>query len=187
MSKGRVLFEPDALWRDKAACATPENKQKYFTQRDIWFHPDPQDPEYDAEQSAADEVLAKSICSTCPVRDLCLRDALEDQRIDGTRGGLSESEIRVTLSVADTGKEVRLGEYPVCPFCGATTDNLKPTTIDLPDGGRWSVAKAVQCESCGFEWKSRSSHNSVTGFFTEKEKREAQERREAIARERLSK
>lgn len=187
MSKTRVLFEPDALWRDKAACATPENKKKYFIERDIWFHPDEEDPNYDPEQVAADEQIALSICATCPVRDLCLRDALEDQRIDGTRGGLTERMTRKTLSVDETGKEIRRGEFPECPFCAGPTNNLQPTTIDLPDGGRWSVAKAVKCGLCGFEWKSRSSHNAVVAFFNEQKKRAEQERREQIARERLSK
>lgn len=187
MSKARVLFEPSSLWRDQAVCATPENKKKFLYDRDVWFHPDTDDPAYDADQQAEDEATALSMCFQCPVRDLCLRDALEDQRVDGTRGGLTEDQTRRTLSVDETGKEVRRGEYPICPFCDAETEHLIPTTIDLPDGGRWSVAKAVKCGECGFEWKSRSSHNSVTGFFNEKRKREEQERREAIARERLSK
>lgn len=185
-NRGRILFEPDSLWRDKAACASPENKKKYFKDRDIWFHPDEEDPAYDPAQIAEDEKLALSICATCPVRDLCLRDALEDQRIDGTRGGLTEVMTRRTLSVDETGKEIRRGEFPNCPFCGVHTKNLRPTTIDLPDGGRWSVAKSVKCDSCGFEWKSRSSHNAVVAFFNEQKKRAEQERREQIARERLS-
>jgi hypothetical protein len=187
MTKDRELFEPDSDWRSKAVCATPENKQKYFIEHDVWFHPDEDDPAYDPVQEARDAGVALAMCFQCPVRDLCLRDALEDQRIDGTRGGQTERGIRKTLSVDETGKEVRRGDYPICPFCAAPTSRLRPTTIDLDGGGRWSVAKAVQCESCGFEWKSRSSHNSVTAFYKEKHKREEQERREQIARERLSK
>lgn len=187
MSKGRALFQPDSLWRDKAVCATPENKQLYTIDHDVWFHHDEDDPNYDAVQAAKDEGTALGMCFQCPVRDLCLRDALEDQRIDGTRGGLTEEMTRRTLSVDSTGKEVRRGEYPECPYCAAPTNSLTPTTIDLPDGGRWSVAKAVKCDNCGFEWKSRSSHNSVTGFYNDQRKRQEQERREAIARERLSK
>lgn len=186
MSNSRVLFEPDALWRDKAVCATPENKQKYFIEGDVWFHPDEDDPDYNPEQAAKNEEIARAMCGKCPVRDLCLRDALEDQRIDGTRGGLTEEMTRRTLSVDETGKEIRRGEFPICPYCSAPTSKLHPTTIDLPDGGRWSVAKAVKCGSCGFEWKSRSSHNAVTAFYNDQKKREDQARREQIARERLS-
>lgn len=186
-TNGRVLFTPDSLWREESLCATPENVQKYFIERDIWFHPDEEDPEYDSERAEEDEELAKSICLQCPVRDLCLRDQLEDQRIHGTRGGLTERETRQTLSVDDSGKEVRRGEYPECPYCFASTDHLIPTKLPLPEGGRWAEAKAVKCGKCGFEWKARSSHNSVVAYRNEQRKKAEQERREQIARERLSK
>jgi Transcription factor WhiB. len=182
----REPFEYYAEWRDDAACAQPENNRIFFRERDIWFHPEVDEEGYDACQKERDEVKALSICFSCPVRDLCLVEALEDQRINGTRGGLTESMTRATLSVDETGKEIRRGEFPDCPYCGAATDALVPTKIDLPDGGRWSEAKAVKCGDCGFEWKSRSSHNSVVAYFGEQKKRAEQERREQIARERLS-
>jgi len=182
----RDPFEFYDGWRDDGECVTPKNRV-LFSEHDIWFHPEPDEKGYDPEQKERDEVKALSICFECPVRDLCLRDALEDKdAIHGTRGGLTEAMTRQTLSVDETGKEIRRGEYPDCPFCGAATDDLKPTKIDLPEGGRWSTAKAVQCGVCGFEWKSRSSHNSVVAYFNEEKKRLDQERREQIARERVS-
>lgn len=191
-SESRVLFSPDSLWRMQALCAQPDNRRMFFEEKDIWFHRDADDPEYDEDEDgeieqAINEDIALGICFQCPVRDLCLRDALEDQRLDGTRGGLTEKMTRRTLSVDETGKEIRRGEYPICPFCSAPTDDLIPTKIDLPDGGRWNEAKAVKCGACGFEWKARSSHNSVVAFHNDKKKRADQERREQIARERLSK
>lgn len=191
-SNNRVLFTPDSMWRAQALCAQPDNRRIFFEERDIWFHKDEDDPEYDeetdgAEEQGINEAIALGICMQCPVRDLCLRDALEDQRIDGTRGGLTEKMTRRTLSVDETGKEIRRGEYPICPFCSADTKFLHPTKIDLPDGGRWSEAKAVKCGICDFEWKARSSHNSVVAFHNDQKKRADQERREQIARERLSK
>lgn len=177
-------FYPD--WRNDGACTTPQNRKLYFVEQDIWFHPDPDEDGYNPIKKERDEVKALSICFDCPVRDLCLRDMLEDQRIHGTRGGLTESMARATLSVDETGKEIRRGEFPDCPFCGAHTDSLRPTKIALPEGGRWNEAKAVKCDDCGFEWKARSSHNSVVAYFNEKKKRAEQERREQIARERLS-
>ncbi len=182
----REPFEHYPGWLNDAECAQPENNRIFFRERDIWFHPAPDEDGYDPIQKEKDEVKALSICFSCPVRDLCLVEALEDQRIDGTRGGLTEAMTRATLSVDETGKEIRRGEFPDCPFCGASTDSLQPTKIDLPDGGRWSEAKAVKCRSCGFEWKSRSSHNSVVAYFNDQKKKSEQERREQIARERLS-
>ncbi|QIG57842.1 WhiB family transcription factor [Microbacterium phage PauloDiaboli] len=183
----RDPFEYYPEWREDAACAQPETNRLYFTERDIWFHVDADEEGYDPQQKERDEVKALSICFDCPVRDLCLRDALEDKEaIYGTRGGNTESMIRAALSVDETGKEIRRGDFPDCPYCGAATDALVPTKIELPDGGRWSEAKAVKCGECGFEWKSRSSHNSVVAYFNEQKKKAEQERREAIARERLS-
>lgn len=182
----REPFEYYDRWRDDAECATPHNKKVYFQERDIWFHPEVDEEGFDDSQRERDEVKALSICFECPVRDICLKERLEEQRIHGTSGGLTEGMTRLTLSVDETGKEIRRGEYPDCPFCGESTDSLVPTKIELPEGGRWSEAKAVQCGACGFEWKSRSSHNSVVAFFNEKKKRTEQERREQIARERLS-
>lgn len=173
-------------WLDDALCATPENRKKYFEERDIWFHPEKDDPEYDPAQVARDQVKALSLCLQCPVRAMCLKNALEDQRIDGTRGGLTEDMIRETLSVDETGKEVRRGTYPECPYCASPTSKLELTKIPLPDGGRWSEAKAVKCLRCGFEWKSRSSHNAVIAYQTEQTKIKEQKREEQIARERLS-
>lgn len=185
-------FEYDPDWRASAECATPENKRLYISEKDLWFRLDRDDPEYTEEKdgeetSALNEEIAKGICYQCDVRATCLREALEDQRIYGTRGGLTEAEIRRTLSVDETGKEIRRGEYPICPFCSAPTGKLRPTKIELPEGGRWSEAKAVQCDACGFEWKARSSHNAVVAFQKEKKKLTEQLRREQIARERLSK
>lgn len=185
-SEGRQPFEYYPKWRDDAVCATPTNRRIFFEERDIWFHPDKEDPAYDEEQVRKDQTTALSLCFSCPVRDLCLRDALEDQRIDGTRGGLTEDMTRETLSVDEFGKEIRRGTFPECPYCGAHTSSLTLTKIPLPDGGRWSEAKAVKCSDCGFEWKSRSSHNAVLAFQLDRDKMEEQKREEEIARERLS-
>ena len=184
----REPFEHYAEWREDSSCGEPENSRLYFQERDIWFHVDADEEGYNPEQKRQDEEKALSICADCPVRDLCLRDALEDKEaIYGTRGGNTESMIRAALSVDENGKEIRRGEFPNCPYCRASTDNLIPTKIELPEGGRWREAKAVQCGDCGFEWKSRSSHNSVVAYSIEKTKKAEQARREAIARERLSK
>lgn len=161
-------------WRAKAVCAKPKNVKKHF---DIWFHEDDDAP----EKVAKDHNLARQLCADCPVREMCLRDALETQTIHGFRAGLDENQTRQVLSLDENGKEVRRPEYPFCPFCEAPTSALVPTTIDLPNGGRWSVAKAVKCGVCDFEWKSRASHNALLAYKRDMKKREEAEEREAAA------
>ncbi len=162
-------LEEDPRWRDKALCAKPAVKAMGIN---FWFE--------------GDQTLPKRICKECPVRALCLKERLETPDLYGTSGGLDEDEARATLSVDVDGKEVRRGEFPTCPFCDASTEHLVPTTVDLPDGGRWSVAKAVECSVCEFQWKSRSSHNAVTAFFKEQAKKAELARKERIAQERLN-
>lgn len=139
-------------WDDKSACKTPENfgKIDFFTA----------DPE--------EKNKAKNLCFICPVRGDCIQFALENGKIWGIWGGKDENEIRRTLSVNADNNEVRRGRYPQCPYCGARTSRLKTKIIDLPNGGRWTTAKVVECDDCGFEWRSRSSANAVTAYFAER-------------------
>ncbi len=111
---------------------------------------------------------AKNLCFTCPVRGDCVQYALENSEIWGIWGGKDENEIRRTLSVNAEGIETRRGRFPQCPYCGARTSKLKTKVVDLPDGGRWTTAKAVECENCGFEWKSRSSANAVNAYHADR-------------------
>ena len=147
-------------WDTKAACKTPENFGKID-----FFSSDPEEKN-----------KAKNICFTCPVRGDCVKFALENGEIWGIWGGKDENEIRRTLSVNAEGNEVRRGRYPQCPYCSARTSQLKTKIIDLPDGGRWTTAKVVECTNCGFEWRSRSSANAVNAYFAER--RAKVERRE---------
>jgi uncharacterized Fe-S cluster-containing radical SAM superfamily protein len=34
----------------------------------------------------------------------------------------------------------------------------------LPNGGRWTTAKVVTCDECGFSWRSRTSANAVEAY-----------------------
>lgn len=164
-------------WREEALCAKPKNVKVFFQERDIWFHDEDTDPEVVAQDNAR----AKKMCFECPVRSMCLKEALESQAIHGFRGGLTEEETRQVLSQDETGKEVRRTEFPFCPSCRSDVNKLTAIAIDLPEGGRWSVAKAVRCDSCLFEWKSRSSHNALLAHTREEERREEAEEREAQA------
>lgn len=62
-------------WHSLAACLGSDPS--------LWF---PQAGE------SADE--AKAICTTCPVRDDCLNDAMNNRDMHGIRGGLSVRERR---------------------------------------------------------------------------------------------
>ncbi len=55
---------------------------------DVFFSP-PTEPE---PIRAEREAIAKKVCSTCPVRDACLRHALAIDEAYGIWGGTSESE-----------------------------------------------------------------------------------------------
>lgn len=158
-------------WQLQAECAKPENSDINFFSADV-------DEKY----------VAKNLCFTCPVRLQCIKWALEKGEIWGIWGGRDENEIRRTLSVNSEGNEVRRGRYPQCPGCGARTSKLGTRVIELPDGGRWTTARVVDCTACGFWWRSRSSANAVDAYFAEratKAARAKKKREDARERERL--
>lgn len=53
--------------------------------RDVW---------YPARGDAAADEITRGMCDRCPVREACLRDALDTQDPHGTRGGLTARERR---------------------------------------------------------------------------------------------
>lgn len=145
-------------WQVDAECAKPEHKDKM----DLFFSNEPEE-----------KYIAKNLCFTCPVRKDCVKFALESKQIWGIWGGKDENEIRRTLSVNADGIEYRRGRYPQCPFCSARTSRLKTYIIDLPNGGRWTTARMVECEDCGFKWRSRTSANAVNAYHSERSEKKA--------------
>ncbi len=139
-------------------CAKPENAEY----ADYFFSANPEK-----------RYAAKNLCASCPVRAECVSWALENGEIWGIWGGKDDNEIRRTLSVNSEGNEVRRGRFPQCPYCGERTSRLQTKTVDLPGGGRWTTARAVECTVCGFEWKSRSSANAVDAYFTARAEKKA--------------
>jgi WhiB family redox-sensing transcriptional regulator len=154
-------------WQQDALCAKPEN-DKY---KDYFFSAD-----------VEKKYEAKNLCFSCPVREQCVKWALENGEIWGIWGGRDENEIRRTLSVNAEGNEVRRGRYPQCPSCAARTSKLQTKIIDLPDGGRWTTARVVFCTNCGFEWRSRSSANAVNAYYTERADKAAKAEKEKSKR-----
>jgi WhiB family redox-sensing transcriptional regulator len=74
-------------WRDIAACRG--------TSIDIWFAPE--NAMTPKQRSAAEKErvsLAKKICAGCPVREECLRYALDHDERHGILGGLTPGERR---------------------------------------------------------------------------------------------
>lgn len=143
----------DIWWMDNAACAEPQNARikKY------WFSKVPKE-----------KYIARNLCHVCPVRQQCLRWALENKQIHGVWGGKDEGELRRALSVSHTGQEIRRKRFPNCPYCGARPSKLSVTVAPSPEGGRWTSMKLVKCGECQFVWRSCTSANAVNAYHSDK-------------------
>jgi WhiB family redox-sensing transcriptional regulator len=140
-------------WQSEATCAKPSNKYALD-----WFF----------SKDFKEKYAAKNMCFTCPVRSQCLQWALEHRQIWGIWGGRDEVDIRRTLSVSYNGEETRRRRFPNCPYCTARPSKLSTSIEELPNGGRWTSAKVVTCDECGFAWRSRTSANAVEAYKLEK-------------------
>ena len=96
----------EQAWKFDAACV--------FEPKDLFFP--------DRGESAQ---AAKLICSTCVVKVVCLRSAIENREWDGIWGGTNEKERRLLIRQFDTGTPagelvVRLPKYGCgCVECRA--------------------------------------------------------------------
>jgi WhiB family redox-sensing transcriptional regulator len=140
-------------WQIDSLCA----KAEHTDSRDWFFSKEPKE-KYDA----------KNLCFGCPVRKKCLQWALEHRQIWGIWGGRDEVEIRRALSVSYKGEEARRRRFPNCPYCSARPSKLQTSSVEVPGGGRWTVAKIVTCTSCNFSWRSRTSFNAVELYNAER-------------------
>jgi WhiB family redox-sensing transcriptional regulator len=140
-------------WQIDSLCA----KAQHSDSRDWFFSKEPKE-KYDA----------KNLCFGCPVRKQCLQWALEHRQIWGIWGGRDEVEIRRALSVSYKGEEARRRRFPNCPYCSARPSKLQTSSVEVPGGGRWTVAKIVTCTSCSFSWRSRTSFNAVELYNAER-------------------
>lgn len=160
----------DVNWHDRARCAgdsadAREVKKLFFSSE---LH---------------EQYEARNFCYGCEVRSECLKWALDNKQIWGVWGGRTEDDIRRALSVSHTGQEIRRRRSPQCPYCSARPAHLSVHEVDLPGGGRWATAKIVQCGSCGFAWKSRTSANAVNAYHAD---REAKLKKKAAEKEKLA-
>jgi WhiB family transcriptional regulator, redox-sensing transcriptional regulator len=152
------MFDPQD-WHEDAECAKPKNSEFI----DNFFANKP-----------AQQYQAKKLCGACPVRKECTQWALNEKQLWGIWGGLDYKEIRRTLSVNWEGQEMRHKRFPLCPYCKAKTKHLESSTIDRPDGGRWSTMRIVTCNNCNFKWQSRTSANAVDAYFALEAKKQQQ-------------
>jgi WhiB family redox-sensing transcriptional regulator len=149
MGRGAELLIDTPDWHESAECAIPKNAEhidKFFANKPAQQHP------------------AKKLCESCPVKLDCAKWALENKQIWGIWGGLTNKQIRRTLSVNWEGQEMRHNRFPLCPGCKAKTTSLITKTVNRPNGGRWSTMKIVECLDCKFSWQSRTSANAVEAF-----------------------
>jgi len=151
-------------WQKDATCARTE----YAHTRDWFFSKNP-DEKYQA----------KNVCFECPVREQCLKWALEHRQIWGIWGGRDEGEIRRALSVSYVGQESRRQRFPQCPFCSARPSKLFVVVGSSLGGGRWTSLRWVECSSCKFKWRSRTSASAVEAYHTKKAEKEEKARKAA--------
>ena len=153
----------DLDWQKESLCSKKEHRKL----QNFFFSTDP-----------TEKYQAKNLCFLCPVRRECLKWALEHRQIWGIWGGKDDGEIRRALSVSWNGQEVRRERYPQCPFCSARPNKLSTHVVDVPGGGRWLTMKVVECESCGFRWRSRTSANAVEAYHIERQEKLSRKEKE---------
>ena len=149
-----MLDSPE--WHDDAECAKPENAKyinNFFANKPSQQYP------------------ALKICEACPIKDICLKSALEEKQIWGIWGGLTPKKIRRTLSVNWDGQEMRHKRFPLCPSCKAKTSSLITKTVERPIVARWSTMRVVECVDCSFTWQSRTSANAVDAYHAQQAKK----------------
>lgn len=82
-------------WVARADCRRPEYNPD-------WWYPGKEERK-GSEVEYAQELRAKLICASCPVREECLTEALRSREPHGVWGGLSESERHL---ISEHGAEV---------------------------------------------------------------------------------
>lgn len=147
------MFFDGPDWHEDSECGKLENSDKI----DNFF-----------SNKSSQQWEAKKLCSVCPVRQECIKWALDNKQLNGIWGGLDSKKIRNTLSVNWDGQEMRYKRFPLCPNCRAKTSSLATDTVERPDGGRWATMRIVTCLDCKFTWQSRTSANAVDVYHSQR-------------------
>lgn len=119
------LVMPEA-WTEKGACARALNPDAWFPER--------------GEANTPELRLALRVCADCPVKDLCLKEALaQGPSCEGIWGGTRQSERRKMISMgcatleeykALTGQKKEPAQAPDLPEQDAP---VKDKTTTFPD------------------------------------------------------
>lgn len=126
------LVMPEA-WTEKGACARALNPDAWFPER--------------GEANTPELRLALRVCADCPVKDLCLKEALaQGPSCEGIWGGTRQSERRKMISMgcatleeykALTGQKKEPAQAPDLPEQDAPTVEpatpVKDKTTTFPD------------------------------------------------------
>jgi hypothetical protein len=117
------------------------------------------------EDDALDRRPARNYCNACPVRLLCLREALERPELWGVWGGCDPDELKRALWVDCQGEATTRNRYPNCPACKARPNKLSVGLIcDLASRRR---RERIECRACGFWWNSSTSAIGVRAYWRE--------------------
>jgi hypothetical protein len=106
------------------------------------------------------------LCGSCPVREACLKWALEKGEIWGIWGGCDEAEIRRALWVDANGEPTSRCRFPHCPSCHARPNKLVVVGVcELKSGRR---RERVECMACGFSWRAATSVTAVKAYWRDR-------------------
>lgn len=130
-------------WTLEASCADPELK---FAEL---FH--------NSSDEAQDR--AKALCGACPVKQLCIQYALNNEERFG-RWGASEAELRRAQAINAKGEANPSKHYRIrCPNCGPySTKNLEVVE-------RKRTRSHIRCTVCTTEWWARKSISPIKRNF----------------------
>jgi Zn ribbon nucleic-acid-binding protein len=146
---------------ENGLCSQPENADK----RDSFL-----------ANTALERREARNMCgaygqeSQCPVREVCLKWALEHKEIWGVWGGCDESELRRALWVDAQGHQKPRCRFPNCPNCKARPSKLR--IVQELD----SSVPTVLCVNCNFSWRSRTSAQAVKAYQRARDRRRVEAR-----------
>ena len=145
-------------WMSDAECAREENAQY----ADLFFE-DLREGEVFSGKAAQTTLVADQqsqatiICEVCPVREMCLRYALENDIAFGAWGGTTQSVRHKFIPVGDAAALTPTisprSEFP-CPNCKASTKHM----ITNPK-------RDVLCRACGFTWNNPHSAAVIDGYY----------------------
>lgn len=137
----------------------------------------------DESEEAKNRALAT--CGICPMKQECLRVALDNEEEYGIWGGADPHIRRLALSVDVNNKAYTRAPFPGCPNCLSDTEELSGRKRETNTGGRWPFEYVVDCNKCGFDYVSRTGFRGVLTYWKYRKQEFDQAEREAAARARF--